>query len=411
GGEDIELVLAAGLKYPTGLAYYEDVGNDWLFVAETLNNKIIKINLSNYQISTVIGDGSDTDCGSVGATRIHTAKFCELNMPTALYSNYTDPNNQELYIADSGNNRILKVTDSANDLANTEIKFITTIEAKISKVEFVFPNGTTNLANISDDDGNDLLAELQNKYETDDGNRTIAYNFNAEMTGSTAGRTGTCTGDGCTPPQYFDMFSVNADDNIFTDGDDILINGENYTINSVYPNNIDITVEANTHEGSFPASTVVKINNVFPAQEYTFGFDLSGINISSGFQNIEIKIYDINETLIETHNHVLRISDEILGTEEDAIEEVASGGSIVFPTGVSKDFYANSETNEIVDFSGTLLGPYALNPIDINNFTTFDYVSDFPINSLTFYKYNGGKILELVVETDNQTYKLNAKIP
>ncbi|PIZ72023.1 hypothetical protein COY07_03845, partial [Candidatus Peregrinibacteria bacterium CG_4_10_14_0_2_um_filter_43_11] len=145
-GSGTMTVLAKNLKFPTGLAYYKkkDSGHEFLFVADSFDNKIKKIDLGNIDEDTepevIVGMGSETTCQG-------SAKYCALNFPTGLFViNVPNPINPQdsqidLYIADSGNNRILKVKDPGKpDTMTFKFKTGATNEP-LKKIVLSFPEG------------------------------------------------------------------------------------------------------------------------------------------------------------------------------------------------------------------------------------------------------------------------------
>lgn len=404
GPSDAEIM--DGLNYPTGIAFYDDGEDGILFVSDTLNHKVQKIDLTEPEtMTTIAGEGSDETCNS-------TAKFCKLYLPTGLFVNQA---NNELFIADSGNNRILKVTDPPQkaDLTNLDVEFNLGTENQISKIDFTFPNSTTGVSNIVQN-SNDLHP---GKYESSD--PVLTYKLSVPITSSTINTN--CIGDPLICTDEFTGFDVGAGDNIFSSGDLIKFEGDPDTYTIADPSG-PITVQNNSKGSGFAPGTLVKIINTFSVSSYIFNFDLAGITtLPTGFQNIKVQAYDEDDVLIEPETTVaLRIGDGNLGTIEDKIEIFEDDSSIIFPTGVSDGFYVNSGTNEIVKFSG---GSQALNVIDPTYFSTFDfdYVSEFPLASdLVVSKYDADgapdKILELEIdfktsEEGNQIYKINATLP
>ncbi|MDY7394672.1 T9SS type A sorting domain-containing protein [Aureibaculum sp. 2210JD6-5] len=117
----------AQLANPLGLAI-DNAGD--LFVVDRGNNMVRKINLSNGTISTVVGTG---EAGYSGDGEL--AKNAQLANPTGLAFN----NAGELFVVDRGNNRIRKISGLAN--ADTE-------DASAETSIKVYPNPSTDKINI-----------------------------------------------------------------------------------------------------------------------------------------------------------------------------------------------------------------------------------------------------------------------
>jgi len=79
-----------------------------VYIADTTNNRIRKVNMSTGIISTVAGNGTAGYSGDGGA-----ATSAEINLPGGIAVDSSG----NIYIADNGNNRIRKVTASAGDIS------------------------------------------------------------------------------------------------------------------------------------------------------------------------------------------------------------------------------------------------------------------------------------------------------
>lgn len=437
-----EEIIISGLNYPTGLAFYDDgTANGALFVADTFNNQIKKINLNNSdEVSIVVGNGNDTTCDN-------SALFCKLNLPTGLYM---DNDNDELYIADSGNNRILKMSEPASsDLTNFTIEFSLESQTQIGKIKFIFPENS--IIDVSASTSNDLHTGKFTAIDEigDANNETLNYELSAAMNAESYKET-ECNCDEDSDPVVcqtcFNAFSVVADDNIFETNDDILINMVNYGITDPSTDN-KILVDVNDTEDLFAPGTIVKIINEFTEDPvnppYEFEFDLTSSTLDpTGFQNVQVEIYNGNNDLIQEETYLMRVGDGELGTIEDVIEVIAGqkpdpdnrffitdasgtdhflSNDIIFPTGVNDQYFANSGNELIVEQDGT---ETAFDAVDAQpaNFNSFDYTSDFALddtNPIEFNKYNADKILEVEITVPveqitgdtTQTYKINATLP
>ncbi|QJD85675.1 cadherin-like beta sandwich domain-containing protein [Cohnella herbarum] len=90
----------AQLAYPSGIAF-DAAGN--LYISDTGNNRVRRVDADDGIITTVAGTGNKGYLGDNGP-----ATFADLNGPTALAFDRAG----NLYIADTGNNRVRKVSTS-----------------------------------------------------------------------------------------------------------------------------------------------------------------------------------------------------------------------------------------------------------------------------------------------------------
>jgi len=91
------LSISANIFLPFGVAV-DAAGN--FYIADTGNNRIRKVSISNYVIKTVAGSGANGFCGDGGP-----ATSACLNQPTSVAVD----SNGNLYIADNANSRIRRV--------------------------------------------------------------------------------------------------------------------------------------------------------------------------------------------------------------------------------------------------------------------------------------------------------------
>gem|GEM_PF-2230669 len=414
--------LGSNLNFPTGLTYYTGLSGNYLFVADTFNHKIKRIDLATFDIETIAGSGTDDTCGS-------TAKFCKLNLPTGVFA---DSTTHELYIADSGNNRILKISDPATDLSNFEIKFDLESATKISRIDFIFPIGST-LTNITESQANTLH---RGWYELIGDVFTYHLESEIKQTNFEPMCTTQPPPDSCEETvNVVENFMIENIQNCFENNENILAGSDAYEVTFIEdPTNGDHSIHVKKelqNKIAYAPGTALKVDKTFQqgvdcnGQSCQFNFNLSDSSFPSGFQNITIEIYDENQQLVQESNIIMRMGDGELGTEEDVIEVVASGGNIKFPTGVSDQYFINSGKGEVWDHSPATV-PGNVDIIDTTAFqatevhSDFDYISDFTITSIYFSKHDPNqRILELeivaniddAVPPNTQTYKLNAILP
>lgn len=100
-GGDNFAATSASLNYPEGVAV-DAFGN--IYIADTVNNRIRKIGISNGRITTIAGTGTAGYSGDAGS-----ATAANLNSPYAVTVN---TNGTIIYVADSGNHCLRKITNS-----------------------------------------------------------------------------------------------------------------------------------------------------------------------------------------------------------------------------------------------------------------------------------------------------------
>ncbi|MBU0577479.1 prepilin-type N-terminal cleavage/methylation domain-containing protein [Patescibacteria group bacterium] len=392
----VTTLVDEGLNFPTGLAYYDNGTQKYLFIADTYNNEIkwipTNLLLNDYPTNaiTAVGNGEDTSCDN-------TAKYCQLNFPTGLHANDSD---HILYISDTGSNRILKMSDPDPALDDYEIAFNLGIASQISEINFVFPDDVT-LSNVSESNPNTLHT---GKY-TENGS-TLTYELNVPIEDDVIHPTLVCAGSPpvCINRNYFIGFEVIAENQIFEANDSIQLGSESYTVDGISDIGggiYQITVIPADTVINYAQGTIVTITNNFLAGDYEFYFDLTSSTFASDFNNIETEVSDDTPVVIKTVEQMLRVGDDILGTSEDSIE-VLYDTDLNFPTGLSISgsdlMTADSLDGQILEDGAfdSSLTPYAIPT------SNFDYTSDFTLNSpLSFTTYNGGSILELEIHAVN----------
>ena len=383
------IVLAENLNYPTGLALYS--GNQ-LFISDTYKNRIIKIQtnfppvtypLSESELITVAGLGDDDSC-------TNTALYCKLNFPTGLA---VDQTNNALYIADTGSNRILKISDPQPDLNAYEVKVdLGPTPTQISQINFSFPTATppTPPFNIVETGVNTLH---KGRYTTV--GTTYAYSLSTTISNGDATKDCTPVTDPPHPFQAcFERFTVADGNNLFVTDDpitlvplDTLKPPADYTVTSTTATEVRVTPDNQVI--SYTPGDTARLNTSFSGEKI-FTFDIDESNFTSGFHNVNIEVFEGTGASIKTASQTFAIGNNILGTAEDKIEVYPSAG-LTYPTGLG--------------FGATL--SISASPISSpEEITSFDYTSDFNIDDLSFQKL--GNVLETTITTPEQTYTLNA---
>ncbi|MBN2095771.1 hypothetical protein JW752_00015 [Candidatus Peregrinibacteria bacterium] len=406
--------LVTGLNYPTGLTYYKKGVKEYLFIAETFNHRIRKYDFSTFLAPVAVGDGNDADCDK-------TAQFCQLNLPTGLYA---DIDNNALFIADSGNNRVLKMSDpeplmeEATDLA---LNFELNKSYAWSKIVLssVFTGGAYESGNLPSANYSAAEHRFENYVPP-----TLAHSHEeCDLTNK-----------------------LYTTDSLFDNGirkdDFLVINDTTYQlINDPSHTKFDCDPAEDIEDWAYPAEISPTPNGdiengdiVYLGTPPIVNVTLSGAKMDAGgFQTIQIDTYSVKNQMVpaETDYATVRVGDGVLGTPEDKMQVIAGneGGmgfvvddlgnkkmasKVIFPTGVTNGYFANGGGKKIVQFSNG--NEVDFDPIDVSAFTVFDYVSDFIVKTLTFASLNGGKILEMVLEANiddmnTQTYQINAVLP
>ena len=428
-----EAIIAEDLNCPTGLAYYEkkdageppNITHQFLFIADTLNHQIKRIDLKKenesdpeYKISIIAGLGNSDNCNA-------TAKFCKLKWPTGLAVGGDD-----LYISDSGNDRILKITEpgapeDSDPWNHYPFNFHLDTKTQISKINFKFPGGTKTSEITIPEWSTDNPQNTLHKGRYTPSGSTLVYNLNTNITDSEE----YCPpgdiqeGGGCASTRVFQFTVTNDEDNrIFYESDDVELQENKYEIK----NGIDYdwsTIKTTSSTGSYYSGTKVTITNKFDVGDYVFYFNLKDVtSLKPGAHGVIIEIYDKTGTKIQTATTQIRVGDEVLGTDEDKMEVLVDG--LNFPTGIIETsgsvIFANSldslnsSKKPIKNFTTSLSGidSASLNWIDLEEIPQYDFTSDFDLaitEGLKFEKI--GNILETTITTNNNTFKLDAPIP
>jgi sugar lactone lactonase YvrE len=146
----LPMTVGPGLNSPDGVASYYDDNPDpaqkklFLYIADQGNHRIRKLDTATNTLVTVAGTGS---AGSAGDTGQATA--AQLNSPSAVAVDASG----NLYIADTGNNKIRKVTAIGGVITDSNCS---------SNCSIISPVAGTGSAGSSGDGGSATLAKLDN---------------------------------------------------------------------------------------------------------------------------------------------------------------------------------------------------------------------------------------------------------
>ncbi len=368
-------------NYPTGIDFYSDETGDNLFVADTYNHLVKKINISSGTVTVVAGDGDDEDCDPSDG-RQHSTIYCKLSFPTGVIAD-NFMGFDELYISDTGNERVLRVRDpeslSEPNLYDYEIIANVSGSPEVNYVDFVFPDNVTINSIQEGTSGNPFHKA---RYEID--NNIVRLHLSAPMTKKYTELENVCSGipEVCVPTRFLRGFDVASEDNIFVINDNISIEGHDYHVTDVSPTRILILPEDTQY---YPDNgTEVRITDSVTGGEVSFYLDVTDIDFDSNFNLITTEVYEPGDVLNNdpADFQTLRVGDGILGTEEDVID-VIGGGS--FPTGIGKSIDSTPE--------------YYPDPVYDTDFTDvgYDYTSEFIVDesSFGFSEPNPDSVLEM----------------
>jgi len=412
--------IQGDFNFPTGLAYYNNTNEEYLFVADTYNNKIKKIDLKNSnKTTTIIGIGDNKQCNN------SSALYCKLDFPTGLSA---DSTNHMLYIADTGNNRVLKMSDPGQP-SNIDINLTQSTTGPIKQISFEFPvNTNIDLVNI-----NSITSDsdvLNKNGEKNILGNTLTYRLWTtlqEDTITTNACTSTCSPSPCTPAPCTptkNKLKINTPHNLFSSGTynklKLSDDGNNpFDIQAAGDENILLTSDfAGDH---LNGDEVVLATDIPANSNISFSFEnIDSSTTTTGFQKIKINTYDLSDN-ITSQNKTWRIGNNILGTSEDTIEIIANNLNLTTGMSVSDTNSNNVYFIDNLDPSNQNIKRYdgTINPINISltpfptTFTNFDYTSDFEITSLNFSKPNTNVLeakIEAITEDGNETYTLNASL-
>ncbi|MDH5597426.1 MAG: hypothetical protein OEY44_04930, partial [Candidatus Peregrinibacteria bacterium] len=390
------------LDFPTGIAYAEYGEAVYLFVAESYQNRVLKIKLSDPDNSrqVVVGGGDDTVCDP-SDDREHSAFYCKLNFPTGLLIA-----DGALFISDTGNGRVLRVDDPTPDLSNLALPMNLSVDTQISHVDFVFPEDTT-IDSVEEGDGGNDLHKVKYTSDTNIASATLsAETSNNYIVSVDLG------GDPPATANYFRGFYTDAQNAIFDDGDELFIVEENsaHTVSSISGLMVNTLPSNSTITPNIPSTVRITKEFLLADSPYSFHLNLGDTTLPSGFQPVKVEAFDYSEEQVNepTDMVTLRVGDEVLGTFEDTISVV---GVYDYPTGLR---WGSELTVEE-------LGQLSESP---SSYEPYDYISDFEIQSFAFDTLLSGALLELKFDARLKSdeagenpvnewvsYQLNAAIP
>ncbi|MBU0727687.1 prepilin-type N-terminal cleavage/methylation domain-containing protein [Patescibacteria group bacterium] len=393
-----ELLAVENVDFPAGITHGGvDSGSDVIFVANPYENTVQKIILDGTPApEVVVGSGDDEICSN-------SALYCKLDFPTGVF---VDKVNNTLYIAETGGDRILKVTDPQSLLAEYSIPFTLDSDTKVSKIDFIFEAGSSI---VFSENSNDLHSANYDGSNPE----VITYSLSAPVSISTA----TYCYDHDSDPMtanlcyFLERFILDADTNIFANSDEAQIDVDTYTVNYINVNDVYInenTVKQNGDDTTdlYPGESLY-LRKEFIADDYEFEFDLTGSTFPNIFNDFEIKIYDETDTEVQSITKSFRYGDGIIGTYEDIIEVILEDPDVNFPTGIGAIvnmannlvLYGNTGSEEKIQYDLDTSTPSA-NGISIfskDDITSYDYKSDFYLNSNIIFT-DDGSVLDMQIE-------------
>ena len=364
-------VLAENLNYPTGLAYYQDI-EPVLFFSETGGHQVKKISLSDQSIEVMVGAGEQKECDK-------TAYFCQLRYPTGLTIE-KNPAGDHLYIADTGNGRLLKVSDPGIvDSFTLEVESPDQ-DIDAHSIRVIFPIGVS-AKNASVDLPNALPEEGEQKINEN----VWRYAFKAEIINDTVDT------NGCEEPCVPSKNKIEIDKpDLFKVGDTLQVgegagadDNNDFTITS---KNGDILTLSKPLDEHHDAGTLVNlIKTIGKNTALTFEFEnVKTTGIEGGYKIVDVQFLDSKGLVLGTHRLYFKLGDgKIRGIEE----EISVIGNSEFPTGIS--------------WSGGNLKA-SQSPLISNDFKQWDYQSKDPIQNLNFELKNNDRLLEIFFETTKE---------
>ncbi len=348
----------SGFDFPTGIAYYESGTNQYLFITEPYKNRVLRMKTDGTDIRVIIGEGYDELCHNSDG-RDHSATFCKLNFPTGLLVADSD-----LYIADTGNGRVLKVSDpglkSIHDLP-IEITYPNDIDLDHLTFTFLTNNNFSTAPSVNSDDLHKGTYAINNN--------ELTMNF---FTPLSSGIVVPCTGGDSeaeppVPCSYEPFTSIQVADDLFLSGDQIKFeNGDIFTINSG-PTSPSYTFAVNGNETDHSTGENIYLTGM---ATYKNEDEVNQINVdlseiyppSQKFVGLTIDFFDQSSPTASVEESVsIRVGDGILGTKEDIIITQQEG--LNYPTGLGWE--GSLDVIEMTDVD--------------TSYTEFDYTSDFEL--------------------------------
>ena len=359
-------VLATGFDFPTGLAYYS-AGKGYLFVSDTNHHQVKRVQIDGGESEVIVGAGTNAACNG-------SAQYCALNYPTGLVLG-DDGSGLSLYIADTGNGRILKVSKPA-PISELDVAFSSPDEpAAIREIKFTFPKGTKLLnpnAAISSDNGK--LRETGDQIAQDN---TFVYRLWTKLISDTEG-INTCEPEPCSPTKNkIEVEKPQLFGNQFNElklGDDA---NNNLTIVSKAGFLLKLAESFATHH---PAETEVVLATPVPAKT-NLHFKFSNVDVSAvsaGIHSVSIQMQNEEGKFLASDKAFFRFPGELLGMPDDLVSVYAD--QIPFPTGLG--WSGNAPV-----YSPTAVYPAA--------FSDFDYLTEYQVQNVKITSKNEGKFLEL----------------
>ena len=388
-----QLLVSDEFKQPTGVAYYQnDDEKEYLFVADVADNVVKRIDLDTDKVEIVVGLSSDPTCNS-------SALFCGLNFPTglAIYGN-------SLYIADSGNGRILKMSEPelvAGETTNAMFEFQIDPSILLEKFNLI---GSFGGETVFDPENSNLVGGPNN------------YNAGTKVFNNSIFDPAPI--DGCQLSENL-YTQQNLQSIGFEVGDFIGFGGDLFEINS-FEGQTDC--QTSEEEDASPIYRhVTRLSGSVASKGDQFGYGANYANDSGqvtlalddlhfdegGFQTIAIETEDFQEgEVVETDEILMRIGNGTLGSVEDEVEVWLEG--LTYPTGVGVD--ENNNQLWVLDGKERTLTQFSLKDksqagqspfpeLDVSDYAPFDFMSGFdvPIFNLSEPQEN---LLELSFEAD-----------
>lgn len=428
---DYEVVLAENLNFPAGLAFY-DGSQKRLFIADTLANKVywVSPNLGSgsypQNAIPVVGEGDDHDCNNI-------AKDCALSQPTGLV---VDTANHALYIADSGNNRILRLRDPGKkELGNYEVPIKYDQDMMLDHLEVTFKseNDFMNPLTISSDTLPTGACSASGKTVTCNMFTTLAEGITIQCTGGDPGPPpGPCTDQPFTKLRVSDpLFDTSTYNQVefetpavtFTISSDAVDPDFTYSVSdgNTTPHSQDDKV--------YIADSLITKNE---GEEDNVTINLTDLYTDlPDFLPVTVEIApksDPSSTTSQTK--ILRTGNDILGTPEDYIEVLINETKgLNFPTGIGLMADSSDEPASLLiadslnkrqfhyTFSDSSTKPGS--PINIFSTSTsdipfYDKISDFEVDEFNFTQSGNRLTLDIEAKIDEENskeYMLTGKIP